>query len=71
MLISSFLGLRNQIKLQIQCQLVRFIAIEYIVIKYTFSELKIRNFQIPQKLLMLKFAIFTKFTSEIGLRILP
>ena len=37
-------------------------------LKYTFSELKIRNFQIPQKLL--KFAIFTNFTSEIGLRIL-
>ena len=36
-------------------------------LKYTFKE----NFQIPQKLLMLKFAIFTKFTSEIGLRILP
>ena len=26
--------------------------------------------KIPQKLLMLKFAIFTNFTSEIGLRIL-
>ena len=31
MLISSFLGLRNQIKLHIQCQEVCFIAIEYIV----------------------------------------
>ena len=31
MLNSSFLGLRNQIKLHIQWQEVRFIAIEYIV----------------------------------------
>ena len=30
-------------------------------LKYTFSELKIRNFQIPQKLLMLKFTIIYKF----------